>query len=292
MQPTAGRVPTTAESEGEDGDFARLVRDALRHLHDPIYLRVHPLADLLIGEAGPSARGQRLHQLLLDAIAALRPRPGLTDHRPARRHTLLELRYAEALEIGEVSARLGISRREYSRQHRLALDALLLLLQERAYFSHRPVTPSVAANGAPNSPPAGRLPIPLTNFIGREQERAAVLRLIQSVRLVTLTGPPGTGKTRLALHVAAELSASPGSEGVPFPDGVSFVPLASIANPNLVVSSIVTSVGAQDVAGLSLLESLEVHLSGRSILLILDNFEHVLAAAPSVSRLLTASPCH
>jgi predicted ATPase len=278
------------ESEGEHTTFARLVRDALRHLHDFVYLRTHPLTEFLREELGPPERGKRLHQLLLDGIAALYPRASPIDPRVSRRHELLTLRYVEALEIGEVTSRLGISRREYTRQHHLALDALVSLLQESEDLLDVPVAQAAAPNDASGSGPRDIFPLPLSSFIGRERESAEVLRLLGSVRLVTLTGAPGTGKTRLALYLAATLSASDRSEGTLFPNGIVFVPLASIADPNLVVSMIARAMGIGEVPGRTLLQALEDHVSRNGMLLILDNFEHVLPAAPTVSRLLAACP--
>lgn len=288
--PSPPRFPSTREQDARDGaqvDFARLVRDALRHLHDPVYLQPHPLTRLLIAPSEtPSIAGKRLARLLLDAIAALRPGAGSSDARAYRRYDLLTLRYVEALEIDEVSARLAISRREYNREHRQALDAVVSLLQGSAARPARPVPPVATGHDLSTS----RLPVPLTGFIGRERERADVHHLLDSVRLVTLTGPPGTGKTRLALQIGMELATSSHGDGTMFPDGISFVPLASIADPELVVPLIAQTLGVREVPNRSLIESLEDYLSDRRTLLILDNFEHLLVAAPVASQLLGACP--
>jgi predicted ATPase/class 3 adenylate cyclase len=131
--------------------------------------------------------------------------------------------------------------------------------------------------------PATNLPVQLTGFIGRRQELAEARTLLErpEVRLLTLTGPGGTGKTRLAVQVAAGLQ-----EG--FPDGVVFVPLGSINDPGLVVSTIAQILGIREAAGQSLLESLTHYVDGQQLLLVLDNFEQLLAAAPSVIDLLAA----
>jgi predicted ATPase len=127
------------------------------------------------------------------------------------------------------------------------------------------------------------LPIQPTELIGRGREVAAVTGLLRGeARLVTLTGPGGTGKTRLALQVAAEMLDG-------FADGIWFVNLAPISEPSLVVSTIAQTLGVREAEGRPLLESLQDFLRPRTLLLLLDNFEQVIEAAPVVGDLLAAS---
>jgi predicted ATPase/class 3 adenylate cyclase/DNA-binding CsgD family transcriptional regulator len=129
------------------------------------------------------------------------------------------------------------------------------------------------------------LPVQFTPLIGREQEVAAVQEFLQheEVRLVTLTGPGGTGKTRLGLQVAAEFSDL-------FPDGVYFVNLAPLSDPAFVIPSLAQTLGLREVAGQSLLDCLKEELQQHQVLLMLDNFEQVVSAASQVTDLLAACP--
>ena len=129
------------------------------------------------------------------------------------------------------------------------------------------------------------LPLQPNPFIGRDQAVEAVRqRLLQpEVRLLTLTGVGGTGKTRLGLQVAADLLDD-------FHDGVFFVNLAPITDPDLIPSTIAATLGIREAERQSLLDALHAYLRTRQLLLLLDNFEHVLAAAPAVAALLGAAP--
>jgi predicted ATPase len=131
----------------------------------------------------------------------------------------------------------------------------------------------------------GALPTPPTPFIGREQEIQAVDALLHrsGVRLVTLMGPGGVGKSRLALAVGAQLGPS-------FEDGVRFVGLASITTPELVAATIAKALGVRESGRQSPLEDLKSHLQTKRLLLILDNFEQVIEAAPMIAELLGAAP--
>jgi predicted ATPase/DNA-binding CsgD family transcriptional regulator len=123
------------------------------------------------------------------------------------------------------------------------------------------------------------LPKPLTSFVGRQRELAQAKRLLQDSHLVTLTGPGGSGKTRLCIALAAEVAGD-------YPDGVYFVPLAPVRDPGLVPSTIAQSVGLQDARDRPLMEHMVSQLRERQALIVLDNFEHLLAGAPVVTRLL------
>jgi predicted ATPase len=129
------------------------------------------------------------------------------------------------------------------------------------------------------------LPSQATPLVGREEQLAqAQQRLLEpTTRLLTLTGPGGTGKTRLALQLAAEVVEQ-------FADGVCFVPLASINAPDLVATAIAQALGILQAAARQLVEVLTDYLRERQLLLVLDNFEHVLPAAAMLSELLTTAP--
>ncbi|HEV3363912.1 MAG TPA: AAA family ATPase, partial [Acidimicrobiia bacterium] len=133
------------------------------------------------------------------------------------------------------------------------------------------------------------LPLALTSFVGREQELAEVVSLLENARLLTLAGTGGAGKTRLSLQAAATALAQ-------FPDGVWFVELASLRDPDLVTAEVVTALGflpgGLAAAGQSLEERLCDHLKTRRLLLVLDNCEHVVDAAARVAHTVLARCPH
>jgi len=134
-------------------------------------------------------------------------------------------------------------------------------------------------NSIPNN-----LPIQLTSFVGREMEIAAIQKLMEAHRLVTLTGSGGVGKTRHALQVGAEMLDG-------FPDGVWLVDLAPVSDPDLVLHAISSALKVREDGGGGSLEALQDHLESKHVLLLLDNCEHLLSACAQIAEsLLRACP--
>lgn len=168
--------------------------------------------------------------------------------------------------------------------------------REKRYFSTRDLVRDLVAirdrltdlqPRVPESRPSN-LPGPSALLIGREKELGAAKQLLlrRDVRLVTVTGPGGIGKTHFATEVARAIA-----EG--FSSGVYFVPLAAVSDPSLIPSAVAQTLGVHDSGGQSPAESLKDHLRsclGGPMLLLIDNFEHLLAAAPLVSELLAVAP--
>jgi len=159
-------------------------------------------------------------------------------------------------------------------RERIAND-LALLLTER--FTTRPETLSGAR--------LARLPLPRSRLIDREAELAHAHALLQrqDVGLLTLTGPGGVGKTRLALQLAAEVAAQ-------FADGVAFISLAALKDPTLVLPTIARALGVSETGDDTLEQRLLVYLEPREVLLVLDNLEQLLAAAPLAAQALALAP--
>src|SRR5438067_1749600 len=143
-----------------------------------------------------------------------------------------------------------------------------------------------AATGRParKSMPTLGASVPLSSFIGRERELQGVKRLLSGTRLLTLTGPGGVGKTRLALEVARELQSGP-----TFADGGSLAGLAALADAALVPQQIAAALGIHEQAGRPILETLQEALSSRPLLVVLDNCEHLVEACAQVADALLRS---
>lgn len=139
----------------------------------------------------------------------------------------------------------------------------------------------------PGTSPDSRLtnlPIELTSFLGREAELATLKELIGRSRLLTISGTGGLGKTRIALHLAAELTGE-------YADGVWLVELAALTDPSLVVQAVATGVGVREMPGTPLLQTLTAHLEVRRCLVVLDNCEHVIDDCGSLcEHLLSKCP--
>src|SRR5215208_3076024 len=210
-----------------------------------------------------------------------------------RRH-----RTAAALSQEELAERAGLSVRGLSDLERgvhraprletvrMLADALGLNLADRSTLlaAARPEV-MTANHTVPEHVPPAILPRPPTRLIGREAEVAALSRLLvqDDVRQVTLTGPGGTGKTRLAQSVAADSLGR-------YRDGVCFVDLSPLTDPALVMPSIATALGVREIVGESLRAAVSRYLRDRQLLLVLDNCEQVLEAASDFAALLASCP--
>jgi predicted ATPase/DNA-binding XRE family transcriptional regulator len=214
-------------------------------------------------------------------------------------HWLKQCRQAQDLTQAELARQVSCSistlekieagRRRPSRQmaERLALclkidsedlEAFVARARAKPLVSTIHVSKSSVSNGT-------TMPEPTTAFIGRKQEMAALMALLlqADVRLVTLAGPGGVGKTRLGLQVAARLAPA-------FLESAAFASLASVDEPALVASVITRALGLKEESDQSPVENLKASIRDKHLLLVLDNFEHVLAAAPLVADLLKAAP--
>jgi predicted ATPase/DNA-binding XRE family transcriptional regulator len=237
---------------------------------------------------------------------------------PAWHAVLRGLREARGLTQEGWAVRLGYSRRTLVRWERgdavpdaAAEDALIALCREQdlfRHYDHGPLAgctvtvewlrtllaaarlgPAADTGAAPavdvggGSAAATNLPESVASFVGREQELADIVRLLTSGRILTLTGTAGTGKTRLALQAASALAAA-------FPDGVWFVDLAPLHDPTALPSAVAQVLGVQEIPDTPLRESVLRVVRHKRMLLVLDNYEHLLAAAEFADALLRAGP--
>jgi predicted ATPase/transcriptional regulator with XRE-family HTH domain len=206
--------------------------------------------------------------------------------------TAADLTQEELAERAGVSARLvsDLERGAISRPRRetvrMLADGLSLTETDREAFALQARGRPAAGEPAMDAvvpPRRGQLPRPPSTLVGRDREVAAVSSFLMqpALRLLTLVGPGGVGKTRLALDVAYRVSAA-------FPNGVWFVDLAPVVDPAVVLPTIAQTLGVRERGGRALRDSLVDSLRGQRLLVVLDNVEHLTAAAPALADLLAA----
>ena len=168
---------------------------------------------------------------------------------------------------------------------RMLADALALSNTDRAALLAAARPALFRADAGTTGTLGALLPLPATPLVGREHEVAAVVAMVLrgDVRLLTLTGPAGVGKTRLALECARRAAAD-------FADGIAFVDLTPIRDPELVLSTIADRLGVRGAGHRPVADRLRAYLAERQLLLVLDNCEQVLDAAPDLAALLAAAP--
>jgi predicted ATPase/DNA-binding SARP family transcriptional activator len=256
------------------GEVARLEERRLAALEDRIQAelaagRHHELVGELEALIVAHPLRERLHgQLLLALYRSGRQAEALAGYRRMRETLAEELGIDPSRPLQELERAI------------LAQDPTLDWVPAAANADQ----PAAVVQPMPRRRPS-TLPVPPTPLVGREQALAEVTALVRQgdARLVTLTGVGGTGKTRLALQAAAELAGA-------FPDGAWFVALAPVADPQLVLPTLAQTLGVKEAGGQPLDERLREDLHARRLLVVLDNFEHLLAAAPAVTGLLAACP--
>jgi serine/threonine protein kinase len=217
----------------------------------------------------------------------------VTGQRPFQRNTAAETLVAILREQAEP---IGVQNRDAPAPLCWAIERCLAKEPDKRYVSTRDLARELAAiRDCFSEKPvkqvethATNLPLSRTGFVGREKEAAAAKELLlrQDVRLVTVTGPGGIGKTRLAVEVASGLIER-------FPGGIYFVPLSPLSDPGLIASVIVQTLGIREAGGQSPHEILKENLQDSlraPMLLLLDNFEHLVQAAPTVAELLVMGP--
>jgi predicted ATPase/transcriptional regulator with XRE-family HTH domain len=215
----------------------------------------------------------------------------LRQFRRRRRLTQEELAARAGISPGAVSQlERGLTRTPQKATVRLLSAALALAPDEEATFLAATREGRWSAGDSPTGAPAaapfgGNLPVPLTSLVGRERDQVALLELLEqpTTRLLTLTGPAGVGKTRLALELSASLRREPRHEVV-------FVGLIPVQESERVLPAIAQALGVRQSGGLPLRDALVHALRDRRLVLVLDNFEQVLPASRGVLELLIACP--
>ncbi len=206
-------------------------------------------------------------------LRSLREAAGLTQEQLAERAGLTATAIA--------SLERGRRRRPYPHTLKAPSDALGLSEEERAQLHGAAAYPA-SAPGVQNLQHTA-LPVVPTPLIGRGREVAELGRLLGENRLVTMTGPGGVGKSRLALEIASHVSQN-------FSHGAVFIALAPLGDAALVLPTVAQSMGLREAGGQQPLDLLRSYLHGKQLLLVLDNFEHVLDASADVAELLASCP--
>jgi predicted ATPase/DNA-binding SARP family transcriptional activator/DNA-binding CsgD family transcriptional regulator len=199
--------------------------------------------------------------------------------------------HADLMRLYALSGRRLEALRQYERLRRALTEELDTSpagagwrLYEQIRQGKLPVSSSRVSARSSETPSPHNLPALLTSFVGRQEDMLGIQRDLSMTRLMTLTGAGGSGKTRLALEVARDLTGS-------YPDGVWLVELAPLSDPTLVSRAVAAALGLREQSGTSLLQALRVHLASRRMLLVLDNCEHLVDAAARLAKdLLGACP--